>query len=332
MEEKIDFVITWVDGNDPKWQKEFEYWSAKYNRPVSSDPCRFRDWGILKYWFRGVETFAPWVNKIFFVTWGHLPEWLDTTNPKIVVVKHENFIPAEYLPTYNSYCIEYFFHKIEGLSEKFLYFNDDMFIIDHVSPERFFRNGLPCDIGRLSTMTINGMFGLSVYMALALIRENFNKKEAMSKNPSKWFSLAYPGASINNLLQYRQPVFTGFPNNHLPQGYLKDIYKEVWQHCKDDLHRTCSNKFRAYGDVCHWIIRYWQLASGHFTPYDVRKDALLYNITDENIHEIKDCIEHQKKKIVCLNDHESTYGFEEKKQIVQNAFDKILPNKCSFER
>ena len=139
MEEKIDFVITWVDDSDPKWRKEFEYYSAQDRRTINTDACRYRDWDTLRYWFRGVEKFAPWVNKIYFVTYGHLPKWLNTDNSKLVIVKHEEFIPAEYLPTFNSFAIEFFFHKIEGLSEKFVYFNDDMFLIDSVSPERFFK-------------------------------------------------------------------------------------------------------------------------------------------------------------------------------------------------
>ena len=332
MAEKIDFVITWLDDSDPKWRKEFESCAAKEKRIITNNPCRFRDWGTLKYWFRGVEKYAPWVNKIYFVTYGHLPKWLDTTNPKLVVVKHEDYIPAEYLPTFNSYCIEYFFHRIKGLSEKFVYFNDDMFLIDSVSPERFFRDGLPCDIGWLRVYyTKPSMFGQSVHLALDLIRANFNKKEAISKNRSKWFSFSRLTTSKNNLKYYWLPAFSGFENHHLPQGYLKNIYEEVWLHGKEDLHRTCSNKFRTYGDVCHWIIRYWQLASGKFTPYDVFKDGLAYNITEDNINAIKDCIEHQKLKMVCLNDNEDTHQFEEKKQIILNAFNKILPDKCSFE-
>ena len=96
MVNKIDFVITWVDDSDPKWRKEFEYYSAKESRCINTDTCRYRDWDTLRYWFRGVEKFAPWVNKIYFVTYGHLPEWLKTDNPKLVIVNHEDFIPAEY--------------------------------------------------------------------------------------------------------------------------------------------------------------------------------------------------------------------------------------------
>ena len=66
MEGPIDFVITWVDGQDEAWQRE----RAKYQSNAREDHsgCRYRDWGLLSYWFRGVETFAPWVRKVHFVT------------------------------------------------------------------------------------------------------------------------------------------------------------------------------------------------------------------------------------------------------------------------
>lgn len=253
MDDKIDFVITWVDDSDPKWRKEFEYYSAKERRTINTDACRYRDWDTLRFWFRGVEKFAPWVNKIYFVTYGHLPKWLNVNNPKLVIVKHEDFIPAEYLPTFNSNAIEFFFHKIKGLSDRFVYFNDDMFLIDSVSPERFFKNGLPCDIAGLSSIKTKGMFGCSVYLALDLIRDNFNKKELVSRNRTKWYSLKYPRLALHNFLKFRETKFTGFVNHHLPQGYLKHIYDDVWEHCEKDIHRTCSDKFRTYGDVCHWV-------------------------------------------------------------------------------
>ena len=331
MDEKIDFIITWVDESDPKWRKEFEYYSAKETRYINTDACRYRDWDTLRYWFRGVEKFAPWVNKIHFVTYGHLPKWLNTDNPKLVIVKHEDFVPADYLPTFNPKTMEFFFHKIKGLSDRFVYFNDDMFLIDGVSPDRFFKNDLPCDIAGLSSITTKGMFGCSVYLALDLIRDNFNKKESVSRNRTKWYSLKYPRLALHNLLKFRETKFTGFVNHHLPQGYLKHIYDDVWEHCEKDIHRTCSDKFRTYGDVSHWVVRYWQLASGNFTPYNVFKDGKLYSIKEDTIGDIDDCLRHQKKKIVCLNDVESTFKFKEYKQMILEAFETILPDKCSYE-
>ena len=78
---KVDFVMMWVDGNDLEWRKEKNKYLPKEDE-VNND-VRFRDWDLLKYWFRGVEKYTPWVNKIFFVTWGHLPKWLNIDNEKI---------------------------------------------------------------------------------------------------------------------------------------------------------------------------------------------------------------------------------------------------------
>lgn len=64
---KIDFVVMWVDGNDPEWQKEKQKFSVDDNADGSI--YRYRDFGLLKYWFRGVEKFAPWVNNVYFVSW-----------------------------------------------------------------------------------------------------------------------------------------------------------------------------------------------------------------------------------------------------------------------
>ena len=333
MEEKIDFVITWVDDSDPKWRKEFEYYSAQERRTINTDACRYRDWDTLRYWFRGVEKFAPWVNKIYFVTYGHLPKWLNTDNSKLVIVKHEEFIPTEYLPTFNSFAIEFFFHKIEGLSEKFVYFNDDMFLIDSVSPERFFRSGLPCDIGELACMNHPkpDMFDSSVFLATALINSHFDKKTVIHNNLWKWYTPVYSRTSRNNFHFRKFSKFPGFKMNHLPQGYLKQTYNEVWKCCEEHIRRTCSDKFRSYGDIAFWLLRYWQLASGHFTPYDIFKDGKYYDIKDTTISTISTYIMHQKVKLICLNDTPIQMNYDINRKKILDAFDTILPDKCSFE-
>ena len=138
----IDIVITWVDGSDPAWLAE----KAKYLPPAERDsnsPNRNRDWGLLPYWFRSIEKFAPWARTVHFVTWGHVPEFLDLEAPRLHVVRHEEFIPAEYLPTFSSHAIEMHLHRIPGLAEHFIYFNDDMFLLRPMQETDFFRDGLP---------------------------------------------------------------------------------------------------------------------------------------------------------------------------------------------
>lgn len=334
MEEKIDFVITWVDGNDPVWRKDYEYYSEIEGRDVDKSPVRFRDWGTLRYWFRGVDKFAPWVNNVFFVTCGHLPKWLNVNHPKLQIVKHEDFIPQEYLPTFNAFVIEYYFHKIKGLSEKFVYFNDDMFLLNSVQPDRFFRDGLPCDLGGLSNSShiCPTMFDSSVFLAQALINKCFDKKKSIRKHWTKWYPLDHPGMALNNFHYRRSRVFPGFVMNHLPQGYLKETYDEVWASCGEDLERTSTHRFRAWGDVAHWLIRYWQLASGNFTPYNYYKDGEYYNINEASIDAIVWCIKSQKKNMVCLNDNNDKINFENMKWKIQEAFELLLPQKCLFEK
>ena len=93
---EIDFVILWVDGNDPAWREEFVRTRQAENDDASE--IRYRDWRNLHYWFRSAERFAPWVRKVHFITWGHLPAWLRRDHPKLHIVNHRDFIPAEYSP------------------------------------------------------------------------------------------------------------------------------------------------------------------------------------------------------------------------------------------
>ena len=91
----IDFVITWVDGNDLEWKREKAARLGHTDMDISVNTDdrkeRYRDWDNLRYWFRGMEKYAPWVRKVHFVTWGHIPQWLNTKHPKLNIVCHEDF-------------------------------------------------------------------------------------------------------------------------------------------------------------------------------------------------------------------------------------------------
>ena len=78
----IDAVITWVNVEDPAWQAERDLYATARYKESAYNQSQFRNWDYLRYWFRGIERFAPWIDRVFFVTCGHLPEWLDLNNPK----------------------------------------------------------------------------------------------------------------------------------------------------------------------------------------------------------------------------------------------------------
>ena len=132
----MDAVITYVDGNDPVWKQDYE---KTTNVPVMQK--RFRDWGTLKYLLRGIECRMPFIRNVYLVVShpSQVPEWADCENLKVVL--HKDIIPAEFLPTFNCNPIEMHLHRIPGLDEEFLYFNDDMFPVGDCRPEDFFRDG-----------------------------------------------------------------------------------------------------------------------------------------------------------------------------------------------
>ena len=140
---KIDFVVLWLDSSDPQWQKDYATYSphAKFGK----ENVRFRDHDIFRYWFRAVEEYSPWVRKVFLITNGKFPDWINKDCSKLVLVEHSDYIPKQLLPTFNSGVIEIFLNRIQGLSEHFVYFNDDFYLNSPVKPEYYFKNGLPCD-------------------------------------------------------------------------------------------------------------------------------------------------------------------------------------------
>ena len=132
----IDAVITYVNGADPKWQEQYAAFSGK-------EPSkRFRDWGTLRYLIAGIHRYMPFIDKIYLVVAleSQVPE---EVAGDVVVVLHKDIIPEKYLPTFNSTTIEMFLWRIPGLSEKFIYFNDDIFPLRPTSEEDFFPSGKP---------------------------------------------------------------------------------------------------------------------------------------------------------------------------------------------
>lgn len=327
MKQSIDFVITWLDNSDPSWKADY----LKYSGKTDGDSIRYRDWDNLRFWFRGVEKFAPWVNNVYFITCGHIPNWLNVNAPKLRVVRHSDYMDRQYLPTFSSHPIEFCLHRIEGLSEHFVYFNDDTFLINDVKPTRFFVDGLPCDMGILSPMFIGGMHGHTVYNALDVINANFKKKIVIKENPLKWFHPKYRSFLIRNLFDVGYSYFTGFYDHHLPQGYLKETFEDAWKNNKTAFEDTCYHKFRCQDDVCIWVMRYWQLVKGKFHPLNVKRDSMYYLTNDDNVDEISHIISSQKKNVIVINDSLELNDFKRAKEIINQAFMKILPDKSSYE-
>lgn len=331
----IDFVILWVDGNDPKWQSE----KAKYDPNVNDDSNsvnRYRDWGLLPYWFRGVEKFTPWVNKIHFVTWGHVPEFLNLYNPKLNVINHKDFIPEKYLPTFSSHAIELNIHRIPGLSENFVYFNDDTFILRQMDETAFFNESLPCTYGGEVPMAFQGDTGIWQHAAvnnIGVINSHFNKKEQVKSFNRKYINKNYRWQDNVRTLAIEKlfpDYFLGFKNLHAPAAYLKSTFEEVWEVEKDLLKNTSSHKFRSADDVNQWVMLWWQVASGNFSPYNT--DNLVCSVNENTLEFLCNAIKTQSNDMICVNDGADENSFSHLAESLKTAFETILPEKSSFEK
>lgn len=336
----IDFVLPWVDGNDPEWQQEFlQYFPESQYRSE-----RFRDWGTLRYWFRAIEKFAPWVHRIYFVTNGQKPDWLRTDHPKIRWVKHQDYIPQDYLPTFCSNVIELNYHRVPGLSEHFVLFNDDMFLNASIEPEYYFRKGLPVD-APLETfaapLTMNDLdwwkYDLNLDLCVGLLNRHFSRNATIRQCPYRWFGhyLGWRNILIALLISYCDSFkrFRVSNETHRPLPFLKSVFEEVWGKEEVWLHRSCMQKLRAEIQLTDYLMRYWQLASNKFYPKRCRNNlyiTLSHNTRDGTIRKI---LNSPNLKTICFNDSEtcSQENYLRLKAEMQQAFEQKFPNKSSFE-
>ena len=331
--EKIDIVIPWVDGNDIKWQQE----KAKYDKNTSTmyddwtkSTMRYRDWGTLKYVFRGIEKNMPWVNKIYFVTCGQKPEWLDTTNPKLVMVDHKDYIPNKYLPTFNSNVIELNFHRIKDLSNNFIAFNDDFYVLRKTKQSDFFRNGKPVHSAILNVVMPDEITHPEYYNTV-ILNKHFNKNEVLKKNFTKWFNVKYFPQIIRTFFLLPWPKFTRLYETHLPLPHKKEYFELLWDKEKDVLDKTCNNKFRGIEDVSHWLMSDWYRVEGNFIPRCPNLGKHFESSIDKKIVNI---VRRKKYKIVCINDVNglNEEEFKIQKEMLINALETALPEKSSFEK
>lgn len=326
----IDFVITWVDGSDKNWLAEKKTYQPTID--VDDSSARYRDFGTLKYLLRSIDKFAPWVRNIFLVTNGQVPNWLDKSNNKLKIVKHTEFMPSEYLPTFSSHPIEWNLHKIDGLSENFVYFNDDMILVAPVLPEDFFKQDLPCDTFGLGLVRPVEFFSHIPFNHMMVINKHFNLKKTLKSHKEKMFCLKYGKRLIKTCLLANLNVFYGMYDHHVAISFKKSAFNLLWEKEYNLIHSTCKNKFRSKDDVSIWLVRYWQLLTGEFVPRSEQFGK--FYVIHDFIHaeNVKNKLKKSKAKIICFNDNEnSSLDFEEERKKFTDIMDSILGDKCQYE-
>lgn len=339
MIEPIDFVVTWLDSSDPGWQKEYAKYKGEGAKGDQSE-SRFREWDLFKYWFRAVENYAPWVNKVFLVTNGKFPDWINENHPKLVLVKHDDYIPKEFLPTFNSCTIELHMNRIKGLSEHFVYFNDDFFINAPVTPEYYFKNGLPCDnneesIFNVPTWSEYYKFGIfhSILTNIGVINAHFERWPTVRQSMKRWFGphISFRGLLLS-LYLIRQRKFIGFNWRHNEQPFLKSILDDAWEKAETNLKQSCT-RFREEVILNPYFFRYWQFATNKFFPVKLNH-CVHIRLRLEFKEKISEYLNHTNIKSLCLNDtpYCSHEEYLKLKPYLIAEFNKKFPNKSSYEK
>lgn len=311
MKEEIDLVYLWVDGSDPVWQKKRDTFIGK-TAEDSAENCegRYADNDELRYSLRSVERYAPWIRRIFIVTDAQTPSWLDTSNPRIRVVDHTEILPREALPTFNSVVIEHRLHLIPGLSEYFLYANDDMFFNREVSPGDFFTpDGRP--IIRLNRRP---------FRRLSLLL----KEKILGRKTSTYNRTILKAA---NLVKERYGKFIGGKTHHNIDAYRKSYNRETYETFEAAISPTLLHHERSADDIQRNLYSYSDMVNKRGEArYVGSKTSFKFHI-DNPAHYEK--LERLRPMLFCLND--SQYATDADRRRVGEYLRRRFPEPSEFE-
>ena len=293
----MDVVITYVNGNDPVRKQDYEKYT---NVPVMQK--RFRDWGTLKYLLRGIENRMPFVRNVYLVVShpSQVPEWVDRKNLKIVL--HRDIIPEEFLPTFNCNPIEMHLHRIPGLDEEYLYFNDDMFPVGDCKPEDFFRNGRPV-IGYYRHFIAGNM-----YKKICRNSDRLARK-ALGLKPSFFFT---------------RP-------QHICSPMLKSQCEELYSMVEEQVRRTSASRTRTENDLNQYLFLDYMNYKGMVIREKISNKH--FSVSVASPESLEAFLRKPDRNLVCINDvHLSESRYEALHDAILNAFESVFPIKSKYEK
>jgi hypothetical protein len=311
----IDVVYTWVDGEDPDWRRRKRAAApAVANGRVAEAADgseRFRNRDELRYSLRSVDTYAPWVRHVWIVTDGQVPPWLDTDAARVTVVDHREIWPAPgALPTFNSHAIEANLHRIEGLSEHFLYLNDDVFLAGNVDPETFFE---PDGDAHLFLSPFLVGLGATVVGEPA--------SDSAGKNARTLIS-GVTGRRLSHKLF------------HAPFALRRSISREIEERFPDAVARTRRSVLRSIDDVAlaGSLHLYYAYATGRAVGTSLRYRYVDVGLEDAATQLDRLQREHELLEVFCLNDATTVADPEHTTALVTGFLARYFPNPSGFER
>jgi hypothetical protein len=301
-QEPIDAVYLWVDGDDPELWAALEGWRQGPLNGDSTGRRRFRDNGELRHSLRSLEQHASWIRNVFIVHAGAPPAWLDTTHPGVCPVRHEEIFPdLAVLPIFNSYAIELNLHRIPGLSRRFLYLNDDLFLVRDTPPTWFLPpDGPPRFFFEPNPIPLHGDSRTANDKACAATYQL-----QPWKGPRHSPAIAPSRTGWRRLLDWApRPNMTA----HVPQLYDREVICELEARFPVEFQATRGHRFRAPDDLALRILyAYTGLDRGLLQAVCLdwnSSDFLFVGLTDdpERTRKALAHLEQNPPRFLCAND------------------------------
>ena len=231
----IDLVYLWCDGKDKKFIERKERYIVDHKcNSESNGKERFFDNNELKYSLRSVEKYANWIHHIYIVTDRQRPEWFNSNCKKVTIVDHSTILPKELIPCFNSTVIERYIANIPGLSEHFIYGNDDTFFGNAIMPNYFFNaEGKPI-------VRVKKFNDFPYDLTKSNIEKVYSKMRLWGKSVIKSWDILMKHWNIDRVTPYEL--------HHNFDAYLKSEYKCVLNEYESEFKQS-KERFRSEKDI-----------------------------------------------------------------------------------
>lgn len=294
----MDYVLPYVDCNDPVWLKEYQRINGK-----GMDPSRFRPFGTLRYAFRSIAKNMPFVDRIVLIVSNaeQVPEWVNRETVRIIL--HSEFMPAEHLPTFNSSAIESDMWRIEGLTARFIYGNDDIFVLNPLNEADFFDGELP---------------------RLAFAESDYHVRNLFRRCCRKGMDMAADAAGAD-----RTDPYILLKPQHCMKGIRTASMKEVGRMCAAQMDE-CVTVLRHWENITGYLYQYYEYYTGNYAPFDVQS---AYIRIANDYDAVLEYITNRKTDVLCINDAGDLDGehYQAACTALKEAFEGIFPDRCKYE-
>lgn len=306
----VDIVFTWVDADDPRWRarRAAAEPHPDVHHPGALDPARFESADELRYALRSVHYYAGWVRRIFIVTAGQVPAWLDTDHARITIIDHSEIFPPGSPAVFNSHAIESRLQHIPGLAEHYLYLNDDVMFGRRAFPEDF-------------------------YVGDELIRYGVS---AVLLDPSP-AQVADPpimaaGKNGRGLIEQRFGRSVRHKVRHTAHPQLRSVLMEMETAFPGEFREVARSTFRSYRDisVAASLQLWYAAASGRAVPGDV--DLLFLDVGSESAPRTLDALLRTRQhQVMCLNANRAGPNRDRDVERLQRFLEEYYPVPAPWE-